>query len=620
MMLTIRAHGVPRHLNDASGAALSPAQHRLLTDPAPIRVCGAPTGSGKTHVFLQAAKCGELVLFVVPTQALASDIEASAHKQGIPVVRWDGAQSAQLRASGLEPWIERKLQLDHLKLDGGMVVTTPETLGAILLGSPQQQKESQARAQLTLADFRQARHIVFDEAHTLTERAFGFLHFWAVLVLCWHRGDPANGPKLSLLSATHSNLFEGLCKPDEKEESYIPPDAVAFFDETIESERGDALRMLHGDVNIEIGAGDALSCVRQYASEPLTQGHRLLILYDSLKKLVSDVNQLKDWFLKFGIKPDECFMINGQDRKSDGRTLDGSGFEAGLIPEGKHRVILATSCIEAGVNIKDLRYAILDPGNDAAALLQRIGRVARGAVNGEIWLTYPDNQPSHLLRLAQLDGSHTISEIFQQLAPLRNLRLDRARRLGSAYWSMLKRAQRSIYEGLLEAYSTLSAAKVPGGWLNSLHTQVTAVANRRDHDRYLKWLKAVDRELIDLRGFAPSVQIQFADYPVIEYSWDWALKYLEAPDIPDEGNGVWRYRHPRNAYLRAQPRSVDVNLLCPDGNIFTDRYYPDLQKYAAYIKRHAKGCNNEQFLKEAADFILATGILVREHTDTNSII
>lgn len=619
MMLTIRAHGVPPHPDDASGATLSPAQHRLLTDPAPIRVCGAPTGSGKTHAFLQTAKRGELVLFVVPTQALASDIEASARNQGIPVARWDGAQSAQLQANGLEPWIERKLQLDRLKLDGGMVVTTPETLGAILLGRPQQQKEPQARAQLTLVDFRQARHIVFDEAHTLTERAFGFLHFWAVLA-SRRTGQWANGPKLSLLSATHSNLFEGLCKPDEKEESYIPPDAVAFFDETIQSERGDALRMLHGDVNIEIGAGDVLSCVRQYASEPLTQGHRLLILYDSLKKLVSDVDQLKGWFLKFGIKPDECFMINGQDRKSDGRALDGSGFEAGLIPEEKHRVILATSCIEAGVNIKDLRYAILDPGNDAAALLQRIGRVARGEVDGKIWLTYPDSQPSHLLRLAQLDGPRSIGEIFQALAPLRTLPLDRARRLGSAYWSMLKRKQRSIYEGLLETHGALSAAKAPGRWLNSLHAQAAAVANRRNRARYEKWLAAIDCELTDLRGFAPSVRIQFADYPVIEYSQDWALKYLEAPDLPDEGDGVWRYRHPRNAYLLAQPRSVNVNLLCPDGNVFTDRYHPDLQKYAASVKRHAKGCRDEWFLREAADFILATGILVRDKNYTDSII
>ena len=185
---------------------------------------------------------------------------------------------------------------------------------------------------------------------------------------------------------------------------------------------------------------------------------------------------------------------------------------------------------------------------------------------------------------------------------------------------MLKREQRSIYKGLLEAYSTLSAAKAPGGWLNRLHAQAAAVTNRRDRDQYMKWLQAVDRELLDLRGFAPSVRIQFADYPVIEYARDWALKYLEMPDIPDEGDGVWRYRHPRNVYLRVQPRSVDVNLLCPDGNVFIDRYYPDLQKYVASIKHHAKGCHNKQFLREAADFILATGILVREDTVADSII
>lgn len=620
-MFTIRAHGVPAYAAATNANGLSLAQYRLLHDPAPIRVCGAPTGAGKTYAFLQAARAGALVLFVVPTQALASDIEGGAQRQGVPVHRWDGTQSAELRAAGQQPWVVRKLQLDTLQQSGGLIVTTPETLGAILLGKPQA-----ARSPLTLDDFQHACHIVFDEAHTLTARAFGFLHFWAVLVLHWQRTDPANTPKLSLLSATHSNLFEGLCATEPGELSYLPADAVAFFDEQIEHDRPDGLRWLHGAVTVTPTSDDIVTCVQRYAGEPLAQGDRLLVLYDSLRSLTRDEHRLCQQFIAFGVQPRDCFLINGQDRKAGGMSLGGSGCEAGLSPAPRHRVIIATSCIEAGVNIENLRYAILDPGADAAALLQRIGRAARGDVSGQVWLTQPPRQPSHLLRLTELSGELSVGALLQVLAPLRNLTLAHARRLGSAYWSMLRREQRSIYEGLQMAHSTFSTVKAPGGWLNSLHAQAADVPKLRDREKYQNWLKAVDKELADLRGFIPSVRIQFADYPVIEYSRDWALAYLERPERIDE-DGVWRYPKARQGYLREEPRPVQVSLLCPRGDTFTGSYQPGVngieelkRRYIKCLKQDIRGHRDESFLTAAADFIGATGLLVRVPTQDDSII
>lgn len=396
-MFTIQAHGISPHESGDSAPSLSLAQHRLLTEPTPIRVCGAPTGAGKTYAFLHAARRGERVIFVVPTQALAKDIEESARKHGVAAYRWDGTQSAELRANGQEPWIERKSQWDGLQQTGGMLVTTPETLGAILLGRPQR-----VLHRSLLPDLLQAQHVVFDEAHTLTARAFGFLHFWAVLVVWWYRKAPEKAPKLTLLSATHSNLFAALCDPEKGGESYLPAEYVAFFDEAIENGRRENLRMLHGDVGVSIGDGDVLACVERYAGAPLSRGARLLILYDSLRNLTREEKALRDCLAGFGVNPEECFLINGQDRKAAGLSLGGTGFEAGLCPEEKHRVIIATSCIEAGVNIDRLRHAILDPGQDAAALLQRIGRVARGDMDGKIWFATPSNRPAHWLKLEKL--------------------------------------------------------------------------------------------------------------------------------------------------------------------------------------------------------------------------
>ncbi len=317
-MFTIQAHGIPPHGEGAAILNLSPAQHRLLTESKPIRICGAPTGAGKTYAFLQAAQQGQRVVFVVPTQALARDIEDSAHQQGVEAYCWDGAQSAKLRANGKEPWSERKSQWDRLQPTGGMVITTPETLAAILLGKPQG-----ILHRPLLPDLLQAQHIVFDEAHTLTPWALGFLHFWAVLAAWWHWKDPGRAPKLTLLSATHSNLFRALCEAGSGEMSYLPPEAVAFFDEAIENGRRQGLRMLHGDVEIHFGEGNVLACVEKYAAEPLSQGERLLILYDSLRSLTREEVALCDRLADYGVKPEECFLINGLDRKAGGVSLGG---------------------------------------------------------------------------------------------------------------------------------------------------------------------------------------------------------------------------------------------------------------------------------------------------------
>jgi len=618
-LFMIQAHGIPPHEGGDATLNLSPAQYRLLTEPKPIRICGAPTGAGKTYAFLQAARQGHRVVFVVPTQALARDIEDSAHRQGVAVFRWDGTQSAALRANGEEPWTVRKTQWDQLQQSGGLLVITPETLGMILLGRPQA-----VLHRPLLPDLLQAQHIVFDEAHTLMARAFGFLHFWAVLVVWWHRIDPEIAPKLTLLSATHSNLFKALCDTDQGEASYLPPDSVALFDEAIENGRREGLRMLHGDVEVHIGAGDILTCVEQYAAEPLGQGDRLLVLYDSLKRLFDDVGTLKAIFERLGVTPTECFMINGQDRKGEGLAMDGSGFEAGLCPEEKHRVIIATSCVEAGVNIQGLRYAILDPGLDAAALLQRIGRVARGDMDGKIWLATPNNRPAHWLKLEKLAGIYSIGDLRQYLEPLRDLPLDHARRLGSAYWSMLKREQPALYVGLLRGHESVSEAKAPGGFLNGLHAALMG-ASKRGQKYGREWLKGVDRELADLRGFSPNVSIQFADYSVIEYSRDWAQAYLKRPEHIDE-EGVWRYRKPRGACLLDRPRRITISLLCPDGVSFTREYLPsDVWKhaprdYAARIRRSAKGHPDETFLMKVAAFVEATSLLVREKMEDDPVI
>jgi hypothetical protein len=47
--LIIPAHGVNKAPDNPD---LSYAQYRLLNEPKPIRLCGSPTGAGKTYAFI----------------------------------------------------------------------------------------------------------------------------------------------------------------------------------------------------------------------------------------------------------------------------------------------------------------------------------------------------------------------------------------------------------------------------------------------------------------------------------------------------------------------------------------------------------------------------------------
>jgi len=97
-MFTILAHGV-NHVN----SHFSFAQDQLIHHPAPIRICGAPTGAGKTRVFLEIAK-HQLVFFVVPTQALARDIKNSADQAGVWAEVWDYYQNGCWRKRRFLGW------------------------------------------------------------------------------------------------------------------------------------------------------------------------------------------------------------------------------------------------------------------------------------------------------------------------------------------------------------------------------------------------------------------------------------------------------------------------------------------------------------------------------------
>jgi hypothetical protein len=186
---------------------------------------------------------------------------------------------------------------------------------------------------------------------------------------------------------------------------------------------------------------------------------------------------------------------------------------------------------------------------------------------------------------------------------------------------MLKRQQSSLFWGLARIHGSLGGDKAPGAFLNSLHA-LAAKASQRVRQHGERWLAKVDESLRDLRGFTPEVAIQFADFPPIQYSRDWATAFLDRPCVEDlDGQEVWRYPGDRSQSLRARPRRIELQLLCPDGRVFPGvlEHRPDAlaelkRQYLAFCRREERRYlpADRDFLAQAHAFIDVIGILVRK--------
>ncbi len=616
-MITIFAHGVEqRSYPEFAGIQLSTMQYRLLTDPAPIRICGAPTGAGKTYAFLQGIRVqGYWVLFVVPTQALAANIADIAQNQGIDAVVWDSTQQDHLVETGQDVWRERLNQIYCIAQHGGMVITTPETLAQIFLGVPYRRILPEMDINLLLS----AEHIVFDEVHLLTERALGFLQAWMTLI----GGQAVMGhPKthLTFLSATHSDMLMRLVGPE------IPEHLVSHFDEDVITLPESAefrevtqpiVRLLHGDVTVRIADDTVPNLLRDYLTDLLNRHARLLVVFDSLKQYSQNAARIAKYVRLAGLTPGQIFVVTGQERQA-GTALDSVNFDVGIQPHSRHRLIMGTSALEVGITYPQVTAAIIDVGLTPAALLQRIGRVARGDQLGEILVAAPSHSvPSHFLTLQQLEAHKMTAEEFRQaFAPYVPIHWGRARTLGSAYWSMLHHTHAPADQALRALYGTMSEKPLLGAQLNQLWWEATQLKPNGQRI-YRQWLDAVNRTLQDIRGFLPTVLLQFNQSDPVTYARDWALRYLRAPDRIDVDRNQWIYNLPRDQCLLDQPRCISLRLLLPTREqSMTTILYPGPQAYGRVLEdyvtkiRHATEFDFHPIWDHTCNFIAATGLLI----------
>ncbi len=627
-MFMIQRHGVPLEAN-----GLSATQNLLARpDTAPILIIGAPTGAGKTFGFQKLIKnTGSVVLFIVPTQALARNICESLEREDLYAKQWDSQQTCAAVERGISTWTERLHSLTvEARQRGGMIVATLEAFHGITLGRPAQSKtDFDVQDVLTHVDW-----LVFDEAHLLNERAMGFMALWATLV-GFRRQCCGGRTRLALLSATHSAWVDFLVRCDENNLIRLPPEWVDYQTETIVDLPATAaapsgVRLMHGEVSVELHPGEIRELAAELIPALLGRHRRVLLVYDSLAEFGLDESLLLKVAQTAGLQREQMFVVNSQDKQA-GETLGSARIPAGWEIPDHSRLIIGTSAVEVGMNLAYATALVTDEGFNAAALLQRIGRAARGDLPGEAHVVCNAYRKApHIHRLESLSGTCSIGTVVEQLKSpsLIPFCVKRARLLGSAYLDMLARQNRNLSKGLNAVLTEIENREgqrpLSGRSLLGLARREVEEFRGRLASSLKKWLEAIDEQLRDLRGFTPTVKVQFRDTQVIQCSLDFAEKRLPVPDELDRdssGNTVLVYRRPRDQCLkeRAEPIPV-VQVITPFGrgklqNVWNEA---DLQeKYRLLI------CNdrdsNRKELEHVVRFATASGLVPRVPVKTANV-
>jgi hypothetical protein len=572
---------VPRHGVAVGPDGLSGMQSALLNATSPLTLASAPTGAGKSYVYRRGVEHGERVLFVVPTRRLAQNLRESTRadlrSDGWPerdieekIVDWTGDTAATLREQGIDALRHRLSRLPQLRFGGRgeIIFITPETLSHLLFSPVLNDGLGDVGPNALMASFDR---IVFDEFHLVQPRGFGLVSLCAGLVANgpWGRETP-DGPvraRVSLLSATPIDILPVMARLG------VPLAQHDLIAETVQKEGG---RALHGDVTLEfVQAESPLEILRELKAEvgALPDRRTAVLLYDALKDLQRDLPELHAIADDLGLfAAKRYFVDNSIDAQADdywrgrGKSLEGRS------------LIVSTSTIEVGVTVPGLVLMITDPGFTPLSFMQRIGRAARGALDGRIVIrvgrTTPSERPWLQRLIDRVKGCGGRMDIRELLAFMADAaRIDARFRLpetpgldaflsessasaapidffasmpvkaafaSGLYWNLLENRLRG--RGLSDKAARIRAASpstahVVRIWLEEIS------GSRVEGARY--WRKVFEAQARVLRDFSPTVTVIGADGRRYEVSEAWLTRHTvildEFPvDVTEEGTSIVR--------------------------------------------------------------------------------
>ena len=530
---------IPRHAvasDPVSG--FSALQHVMIEDPRPVRILSAPTGAGKSWAFQKVMReRGARVLFVVPTRRLAQNLRegliADLVRDGMPeagalarVSLWTSDERARQEAEGARV---RDLRLRQARAEEGqMILATPESVAWYLLDP---RRRAGAVNPEMIQDLLAFDHVVFDEFHTIEARGMGLSCAIATLV-----AQLRDAARVTFLSATPIDVRTTLVNFGIPEEAILV-DAEAVTTGTAAETPG--LRALHGDVRVRIENGEgllpALERHRDLVLSTLARrdsGDQVVLVYDSVRQLLADKPALAAWLDGVGVDATQRLAVNSADdsvAREDGLFAIGREAEPGAF-----RVLVATSSIEMGVTFR-AGLMIMEPGHDATSFVQRIGRVARGDLPGEVVVVASPTRRDRnawLRRLLQVlpgeGGTVPVDRLVELVLGALGERFEAsaaeleqqdgtfrwmpqaAAWCAGLFWAALERGALYKDAGSIRAFAPTQARAI-GGWIGTLE--------RIRLDSAKRWVRAALAEARRLRMILPKVRVVDPSGAAKSYPW-----------------------------------------------------------------------------------------------------
>lgn len=336
----------------------------------------APTGAGKTFSFafpiLYAKDNNYLTsrrgLIVVPTNALAEDIEKTLKEQGIKVEVITGKT---LTKRGKERGEELIKKLKNCEI----AVINPDILNYMInSGYHLPRKNEQFRHLKDFPDwtafFSALDYVIFDEYHLYDEEQIANILIWFLMTK-----ELFKQIKWFFVSATpEENLIELL------NENGITP-------EIIEQPLGNEGRVIQGEMEIEfikiskniersllgylVEDGRLKENIKNIVERAISNNEKILFIFNSLR----DAMRMK-YIIKNEIDAEVWVNTGLQTREESNNNLDEILSKADII--------ITTSKAEVGVNYP-VSLCFMDSGLYLRNFMQRIGRVGRGMEKCKIY-------------------------------------------------------------------------------------------------------------------------------------------------------------------------------------------------------------------------------------------
>ena len=388
--MIIRGHSVP-----ILTSGLSAMQERLLRSGKFVRLVSAPTGSGKSYAFMRAVLDeGAHILFIVPTKRLLQNLIDDAREQARErlctrgwgdaqveawideqIVEWSGNQASD----GGESLAAMRVRqfLNGSALSGGRVIfTIPEVVVTMISGI----RITGASAINPFLYLRQFDHVVVDEFHTIDDRSFGLACLFSLLAVEERQG------KVTLLSATPIDVTKVL------ERLGVGAGDIERIAEKVVDRHPLGHRPIHGDVRLslrECSLAESFRLSIDVVRASIDGGRTVIVIYDALQQLIKDEPEIRATLIRAGLQNDRILVINSQ---ADAKRKLGEPRRGRRYADPRdYDVLLCTSSVEVGVTFRST-LMFTDPGFGLASFVQRVGRVSRGADNGQIIVSLSEDR------------------------------------------------------------------------------------------------------------------------------------------------------------------------------------------------------------------------------------